>query len=173
MTDATKPYTNTTTQAERAETLQNDKAVQRANTFAGRAQAEADEIQGRWAQEHKATVIGSDGAPTYPQLPASSPWHDVVEPVEPPLGFDVNAVEAVGEKFEIEALGDVTTPEASTAVGIAQPQPVALPVAGATAPTSVDDPSTLARAKAPKAVSASPADGEPPAIPNSKPNRRL
>ena len=33
-------YRNTSTQAERAEALQNDKAVQLANTFAGRAIAE-------------------------------------------------------------------------------------------------------------------------------------
>ena len=48
-------YRNTSTQAERAEALQNDKAVQRANTFAGRAQAEADDVRGRWAEINNPT----------------------------------------------------------------------------------------------------------------------
>jgi hypothetical protein len=99
----TRPYHQNSGQRERERLLRND----RANTFAGRAQAEADEIQGRWAQEHKAAVIGT-GPVQYPRLPESSWVNDPVPPEEP-LGLDVNAVEPCGEKFEIEELGDPAT----------------------------------------------------------------
>jgi hypothetical protein len=129
MTDPTKPFHNTTTQREKAEILRND----RANTYAGRAQTEADEIQGRFAQEHKATVIGSDGAPDYPQLPENSWTNDPVPPEEP-LGIDVNYVEPQGEKFEVEA----SLSDAVLATPVATPQP--------TGPSPSASPSSLAKA---------------------------
>jgi hypothetical protein len=73
--------------------------------------------------------------------------------IEPPLNIDVNAVEPCGEKFEIEALGDVTEAVAQSS-----------PLAGATATPVSNDPSLTGGAEAPSEVLA-PADGEPPAIP--------
>jgi hypothetical protein len=99
-----RPVRTDITMKEKEAVLRND---QRANTFAGRAQAEADEIQGRWAQEHKATVIGA-GPVQYPRLPENS-WTNDPTGVEPSLGIDVNTVEPCGEKFEIDAIGDPTT----------------------------------------------------------------
>jgi hypothetical protein len=134
--DVTRSYRNDTSQRERAELLRNDL---RANTFAGRAQAEADEIQGRWAQEHKATVIGA-GPVQYPM--AAPNWS--VDPVgpEPSLGFSVDQHEAVGEYREVQAspepIGDPTT-------GSHQPAPprhdergsVGPPLAAADVPSEV------------------------------------
>jgi hypothetical protein len=129
----TSAYTNTTTQAERAETLQNDKAVQRANTFAGRAIAEADDVRGRWAEINKSNVVGATPTVQYPM--AAPNWSVDPTGIEPPLNIDVNAVEPCGEKFEIEALGDATEAVAQSA-------------------------SPLAAVAAPSEVHASPADVE-------------
>src|SRR6516162_6063265 len=118
-----RPYHQDLDQRERERLLRNDL---RANTFAGRAQAEADEIQGRWAQEHKATVIGA-GPVEYPRLPENS-WTNDPTGVEPPLNIDVNTVEPCGEKFEIEAIGDVTE---AVRVG-----PQSSPLAAVVAPSS-------------------------------------
>src|SRR6516162_6405898 len=99
-----RPYHQDLDQRERERLLRNDL---RANTFAGRAQAEADEIQGRWAQEHKAAVIGA-GPVEYPRLPENSWTHDPVPP-EGPLGVSVEDHEPVGEPREILASLDGTT----------------------------------------------------------------
>jgi hypothetical protein len=152
-------YRNTSTQAERAEALQNDKAVQRANTFAGRAQAEADDVRGRWAEINKSNVVGA--TPT-PQYSAGPNWSVDPTGIEPPLNIDVNAVEPCGEKFEVEAsleaIGDPAT-------GSHQP---------ATPPRHDErgfvGPPLGAAADVPSGVSASPADVErAAAIPNLKP----
>jgi hypothetical protein len=99
-----RPYHQNSDQREREAVMRND----RANTFAGRASAEADEIQGRWAQEHKATVIGT-GPVEYPRLPENS-WTNDPTGVEPPLNYSVEAHEPVGEYREVQAsieeLGD-------------------------------------------------------------------
>jgi hypothetical protein len=58
------------------------------------------ENQGRFARP--ATIVGTTHAPSYPQLPASSPWSQPDGPPEPPLGFSVEEVPLVGEAFEIE-----------------------------------------------------------------------
>jgi hypothetical protein len=162
-------YRNDTSQKVRAEVLKNDRAVQK-NTFLSHTHSEEG---GRFAKPQ--TVIGE--TPTV-QYPMSAPnWS--VDPVgpEPSLGFSVDQHEAVGEYREVQAsleeLGDPTTPEASTAVDIAQSQPVALPLAGAKANASVDDPSRTGDAEAPRAVPASyRAEGEPPAISNPHPELR-
>jgi hypothetical protein len=102
-----RPYHQSADQREREAILRNN----RANTFAGRAQAEADEIQGRWAQEHKAAVIGT-GPVEYPRLPENSWTHDPVPP-EGPLGVSVEDHEPVGEPEEVraslETIGDPAT----------------------------------------------------------------
>jgi hypothetical protein len=58
----------------------------------------------RQERDAKPSLIGTDPAAQYPKLPSSSPWAggDVVGQ-EPPLGIDVNAMEPVGEAFEVEA----------------------------------------------------------------------
>jgi hypothetical protein len=51
--------------------------------------------------EEKLDIVG-ESAPDYPAIP-SGPWSSGYGslPQEPPLGFDVSAVEPVGEHFEI------------------------------------------------------------------------
>jgi hypothetical protein len=131
-TDATKPYNNNASQAERAETLENDRRVQR-DTFHTRANAELDlENSGRFSKPH--AVIGLDSV-EYPTLPENS-WTNDPTPTEPPLGIDVNAMEPVGESFEVaaslEALGDATTE--AECVG---PQSAASPLAAVAVPLEV------------------------------------
>jgi hypothetical protein len=107
---------------ERCETLENDKLVREAEhrriqregtTMHQHAQSAAnDEAGGRFASVNPTTVIGVQPLPTYPQLPANSPWHgsDPV-PDEPPLGYRIDAVPeqepsmAVGGLPSIEATG--------------------------------------------------------------------
>jgi hypothetical protein len=48
------------------------------------------------------SVTGAARVPQYPA--ASGPWNDPVQvPIEPPLGYEINAQESVGEPFEIAA----------------------------------------------------------------------
>jgi hypothetical protein len=77
------------------------KAKNNTDTMHGRAQAEADEIQGRFRQIEKATVTGSDSAPAYSQLPEASPWHNDPVPPEEALGYDIHEAPIVGEPHEI------------------------------------------------------------------------
>jgi hypothetical protein len=68
------------------------------NTLYGRAQVDLEaELGGRFA---KPRPLVSGQVPTQPE---GSPWSRDPVPIEPPLGFDVNAVEPVGEVHEIEA----------------------------------------------------------------------
>ena len=139
----TRPYHQNSDQREREAVLRND-------TFQSRAQAEADDVRGRWAQEHKATVTGT-GPVQYPRLPESSWVNDPVPP-EQPLGLDINTVEAVGTIPEIQAsieeLGDAATEAVRVGPQSASP---------------------LAAADVPSEVPASPADVErAAAIPTPK-----
>jgi len=90
-------YRNDTPQADRLETLLNDKRVQKdASTFLSHTHSEDS---GRFAKPQ--TVIGLDSV-QYPTLPENS-WTNDPTPTEPPLGIDVNAMEPVGEEFEVAA----------------------------------------------------------------------
>ncbi len=80
-------YNNPTTQADRT------------STFLDHV---SNDSGGRYAAIGKPTVIGRDPA-QYPKLPASSPFAADPVGVEPPTGVDINAMEPVGEPFEIEA----------------------------------------------------------------------
>jgi hypothetical protein len=128
MSDAThRPYRQDATQREREEVLRND---QRANTFAGRAISEADDVRGRWAEINKSNVVGATPTVDYPRLP-SGPWADPVQvPPEPSLGFSVEDHEPVGTIQEIEASlgeqsasllaqGDAVVVSASSAAAVA------------------------------------------------------
>jgi hypothetical protein len=154
MTDPGQQFRNDASQKEREQILRNDQRVRSGSTFLDHTHSEEG---GRFAKP--TNVIGSTPTPTYPAGPN---WSVDPTGVEPPLGIDVNAVEAVGEKFEIEALGDATTETVVEAQSASS-------LAGATATASVDDPSRTGGAEAPTAA-ASPR-GEPPAIPNPKPTR--
>jgi hypothetical protein len=186
MTNRNPSPTTDATMEEKAAILKNDQRAR--HTFQSRAIAEADEIQGRFAEINKSNVVGSQQAVHYPRLP-SGPWADPVQvPPEEPLGFSVEAMEPVGTIQEIEAsLGDPTAkPEdnpphfpASGAVG-SPPElgdetvvaDSALPVAGVTATASVNDP-LRGGAEAPSAGLASPTEvsPRPPQTNRRKPTR--
>ena len=73
------------------------------DTLFGRAIAEQGTIQGRFAAESRARVVGSRPLVEYPALPPNSPsWASHAVGQEPPVGFDINAVEPVGTHAEIE-----------------------------------------------------------------------
>jgi hypothetical protein len=104
MTKSPSPTTSATPE-EKLKVLFQDQALRNAqrqrdsSTFASRANAEFDlENVGRFAKPAAVTGI----TPT-PQYPAGPNWsHDPV-PTEPPLNMDVNAIEPVGESYEVEA----------------------------------------------------------------------
>jgi hypothetical protein len=97
-------------QAERRRILQEER---RAKTYLAEAQANTDlELGGRFAKLPRATFVGAGPSVKYPRLPANSPWHSDPCPPEPPLGIDINAMDAVGEAWEQEASrGDAAAPE--------------------------------------------------------------
>jgi hypothetical protein len=84
-------------QAERRKLLAEDR--QRLNTYRAHAEADADlELGGRFA-EVTTTVIGA-GPISYPRQPEGSPWACDPCPTEPPLKYDINEMEPVGEVHE-------------------------------------------------------------------------
>jgi hypothetical protein len=97
----THEFNNDSNQVER-------KRVER-DTYLSRAQAEADQDGGRFKKEITTTV---NAVPTYPPLPASSPWASGFDQnVEPALGFAVDEMPAVGNPNEIQASSTLTPPE--------------------------------------------------------------
>jgi hypothetical protein len=105
MTKSPSP-TSDATAKEKLDALFNDQRLRNAqrnkdaSTFQQFANSEAENVRGRFAAHEKSTVIGATPAPQYPAGPN---WaHDPTGP-EPPLGFDVNAIEPCGEYAEIEA----------------------------------------------------------------------
>jgi hypothetical protein len=94
------------TQDEKRAILKNDARVreqgkERGSTFAQFAESEATEIHGRFAGREKSVVVGSqpNAGAVYPAGPT---WSQDVAPPEPPLGVDVNAVDAVGTFSEVQ-----------------------------------------------------------------------
>jgi hypothetical protein len=92
MTDQRQPFRNEATQSEKRETLRNDNMNFRTSSDLGL------ENTGRFAKPF--AVTGSTPAPQYPSGPN---WANDPTGVEPPLGFDVNAIEPVGEHHEIQS----------------------------------------------------------------------
>jgi hypothetical protein len=89
-------YQNNTTPAERLETFQNDRRVQK-DTFASRASAELGlEQQGR----HATKPIFDQSMPKLPDDHWSNQTNAI--PPEEPLGYDINEPVVVGETHEIE-----------------------------------------------------------------------
>jgi len=167
----TRPYHQSASQSERERILRND-------TFQSRAQAEADEIRGRFSQIEKSNVVGATPTPPYPAGPN---WSVDPVPPEPPLGVPIDTHEPVGEFREVEAsLGSATSAPsvadlggATTQASVGQSELVASPadLAGATASASDVDPSLTSDVEAPSPVS-SPSGVEPPAIQTPKLRRR-
>jgi hypothetical protein len=97
----------------RNETMENDRKVrEQASTFFQHAQSSIDdELGGRFAKTNSTAVTGSTPLPSFPPLPPSSPWAgpDPV-PIEPPLGYNVDALEHPGHFSPVEA--QVPTPAA-------------------------------------------------------------
>lgn len=103
MTNATDPIS----QREKREIMENDRLVReagerRGRTYAGHALDNEPDVGGRFAKVSTTTVVGTSPI-NYPQQPPGSPWHSDPCPPEPPLGFSVDAMEPVGEKYEVEA----------------------------------------------------------------------
>jgi hypothetical protein len=89
------------TQQEKREVLRNDQRVREGATYHSVAQASIDDERGgRYAiSDTEQTIIGSSPI-AYPQQPATSPWHRDPVPDEPPLGYEIDAMEPVGEIHE-------------------------------------------------------------------------
>jgi len=105
----THEFNNQASQAERREVLRND-------TYMARQQNTVDDVGGRFAKLTPATVTGSAPSPQYPQLPEGSPWAKGFDQnVEPPIGFDVNAQEAVGTTKEQEQSSLALSPATAVA----------------------------------------------------------
>jgi hypothetical protein len=96
-------------QEERREVLLNDIKVHEQtekDTHFSRAQADVElENQGRFKKQTETEVIASKPQVRYPAQPASSPFAHDPAPPENPLGYDINALEPVGERHEIEVAG--------------------------------------------------------------------
>src|SRR6516225_8044897 len=89
----------------------------RMRTYLAHAEASAlDEAGGRFAAlpERKPTVIGAKAEIAYPQQPQGSPWANEPSGTEPPLGYEVDAMEAVGEPQEQARSAEAITRSAST-----------------------------------------------------------
>jgi hypothetical protein len=85
------PYQNDATMADKRRVLRDT------GTFHAHAIAAAAEVGGRFAAQ-RPNVIGAGAAYT-----AAAPHQGADQALEPPIGFDVNAMVPVGEIFEIEA----------------------------------------------------------------------
>jgi hypothetical protein len=93
---------NEASPAEKLAALHNDSLRRREGTSSTLLDHVSNDSGGRYATLGKPAVIGTTPAANYPALPASSPWsHDGVGQ-EPPLGIEINAMEPVGEVFEVE-----------------------------------------------------------------------
>ena len=83
--------------------LSERKAIVKNDTLFSRQQNFVDDAGGRYAKLTSSNVIGSKPTPQYPPLPASSPWASGFDVnVEPPLGYAVDEMPAVGTQAEIE-----------------------------------------------------------------------
>ena len=94
------------TQAERKRIITDEaRANKLAATLHGRAQAEADNVRGRFAPHEQSTITGADPSVQYPALPPSSWSNQLAQatPAEPSLGFSVEEAPIVGEWFEVQA----------------------------------------------------------------------
>ena len=73
------------TKEEKLQVFNNDRSV-----YLHHAQAAANDAGGRFKKELEARVTG---VPEYPRQPSHSPWANDPVPDEPPLGFEIDAME--------------------------------------------------------------------------------
>jgi hypothetical protein len=106
-------------QAERRRIMAEER---RGRTDQGHALDGEPDLGGRFAKVNTTTVVGASPI-SYPQQPAGSPWRSDECPPEGPLGYSVDAVEPVGEHYEVEA-----SRSADAGVDGAQSAPDARPV---------------------------------------------
>jgi len=84
-------------------TLENDRKVREGSTYFHHAAASAlDEMGGRFAKVQPTTVTGSTPS-AWPKMPEGNPWACDPLPMEPPLGYAIDAQDPVGEPHEIAA----------------------------------------------------------------------
>jgi hypothetical protein len=107
---ATHDFNNQSSQSERKAIVKND-------TLFARQSNTVDDAGGRFAKLTPTKVIGSTPSPQYPQLPASSPWSQFDQNVEPELGIDVNEMPA-------PAVPEEPTPCVASSAGVGS-EPVA------------------------------------------------
>ena len=125
----TEPSEPEDEQDEKRRILANDLSVRDSGTFLSHTHSEAG---GRFASVESQQVIGRDGPPHYPALPASSPWHGT-DPVpdEPPLGY------------RIDAMPELEPPTVDASFGPVDAQatndPAAAPSSGAVSSPSSDE----------------------------------
>ena len=91
------------TQKDKLAVLRNEQQLRKASTYHALASAAADELAGgRFAQSsNRQTVIGASPI-SYPQLPEGNPFKCDPVGMEPPLGYKIDDMDAVGERHEIE-----------------------------------------------------------------------
>ena len=80
---------------------ENDRRVATYHSF-GQSNLD-DEREGRYAAAGTRPAVTGSSPIAYPQQPSTSPWHSEPIGTEPPLGYDINAQDAVGEPFEVAA----------------------------------------------------------------------
>jgi hypothetical protein len=94
------------------------------------------DAQGRHAAAAKVSVSGVAPFVKYPKMPSGSPWAEDLSGVEPPLGWSVEAQEAVGEPHELAA-SIVQLPEGDEVANEATAAETSTPLtAGAEAPAA-------------------------------------
>jgi hypothetical protein len=88
-------------QAERRRIMADER---RGRTYHGVAASSVDDEKGgRYAASGSKQAIVGNSSIAYPAQPPGSPWRCDECPPEPPLGYSVDAMEAVGEPHEVEA----------------------------------------------------------------------
>ena len=91
--------------ADKLEVHENEKRLrEQGSTFLAHTH---NDVGGRFAAISSPVVVGERQIPNYPQGPA---WCAADQELEPPLGVDLNAIEPVGEKFEVELSREVVRP---------------------------------------------------------------
>jgi hypothetical protein len=116
-------------QAERRATLENDRRVREqqqkaASTYMAFSQVDADEPRGRFQNmSGTMTVIGATAIPSYPELPANSPWHHDPVPNEEPLGHRVDEMSPLDPPAVGAAAGVTGDPTSSDPLPAGSPCP--------------------------------------------------
>jgi hypothetical protein len=110
-------------QSERRRIMEEDRLARKASTYFQQAQSSLnDTAGGRFGAVTKSSVTGS-GPVVYPRLPADAPSNQMaMMPPEPPLNYNINDQEPVGEFHEIQkslssAAADAAKAPTSSVVG--------------------------------------------------------